>query len=113
MTSFSVEQKLRLASALREEQEKNQFSLRKRESILTGTPLKDFSHIDESGKVSITEDLNTSPSTFRIRFFLALILFVAFMWYDSGHIVLGDIDSAVICQRIQEDQISSVLDRIP
>ena len=29
MTSFSVEQKLRLASALREEQEKNQFSLKK------------------------------------------------------------------------------------
>lgn len=110
MTSFSVDQKLRLASALREEQEKNQFSLKKREAILSGEPFLSKPSLSEKEK-SLQED--TIHSTFRIRFFLALLLFVGFLWFDTANLSIRDVDSTVIYHRIQEDKMSSFREILP
>lgn len=75
-----------------------------------GEPFKERINSENFGDLkSIKDDTGDSiRSTFRIRFFVALLLFVGFLWYDSGKIAIQGVDSSVIYQRIQDDQMRSI-----
>jgi len=121
MTSYSVEQKLKLVSALREEQEQNKFSLKKRQAILHGEPFsigidsntKDLSHSESALDAKLQREDDKLHASFWIRFFLAIALFIGFLWYDSSEISIKGVDSTVIFNSIQENQtfpIQALLD---
>lgn len=109
MSDFSSEQKLRLIQAIREEHKNNQWSMQNRERILNGEkilipqPETDFDK-------PMNEPSGITVGSFKLRFMIAIILFIGFILIDSQNITMNGINSSKIQSSITEDFQSNIFD---
>lgn len=110
----SLEKKMQLAQYIREENQGNRMKIRQRERILYGTdtqpPLFDNGRLpsapygnnqpqaDQDGAVPAF-----SPSTFRYRMILAVLLFIGFLLCDTGDGKIGTYTTNEVHDMIMAD----------
>lgn len=109
MNDFSSEQKLRLVHAIREEHKNNQLSMRNRERILMGENIQIPEQETNFDKIG-NEPSTVNISSFRIRFFIAMILFICFIFMDIQNIDMNGVNAAKIQSSITEDFQSNIFD---
>ncbi|MEG1847387.1 MAG: hypothetical protein RRX92_07295 [Lachnospiraceae bacterium] len=110
MEPISSEQKLRLVHSIREEHKNNQMTMNHRESVLFGTPLP----LVTTKETEEPYD-NDKPHTFsyrKIRFLLAILLFLGFLFLDITDTQILGIDSTAITTKISEDYRTNLFDFI-
>ena len=108
----SLDKKLALAQYIREENLGNRMKIRQREKILYGTdtqpPLYDTGrlHSMEQQENPLSENgsaLGLSADTFKYRMILAILLFVGFLFCDTGGDKIGSYSTTEIHNMIMAD----------
>ena len=108
----SLDKKLALAQYIREENHGNRMKIRQREKILYGTdtqpPLYDTGrlHSMEQQENPLSENgsvLGLSAGTFKYRMILAILLFVGFLFCDTGGERIGSYTTTEIHNMIMAD----------
>ncbi len=111
MSDISSEQKLRLIHAIREEHKNNQWSMQNRERILNGDKIP-MPHPETDTDKTMMEPSGISVGSFKLRFMIAIILFIGFVLIDSQDINMNGIDASKIQSSITEDFQSNIFDFI-
>ena len=106
MSSFSTDQKLRLITAIREEHKTNQSHIKYRESILNGCE-----HDFPEKEITVMPE-KASTSTFAIRCFLALILFIFYLWCDTCQFNVNGINCQMLREQIETSFTTNIFDFI-
>ncbi len=108
----SLDKKLALAQYIREENHGNRMKIRQREKVLYGTdtqpPLYDTGKLytmDQPGGISPENGVapGFSTGTFKYRMALAILLFVLFLFCDTGGNKIGGYTTAQIHDMIMAD----------
>ncbi len=109
----SAEQKLQLVHFLREDNKRNRIQLHKREQILYGKEVpdvfyeeNDFGQDFQEGYVSANKK---DISGFRVRFIIAVVLFLSFFYLDSNDEKIGKINAAQIQEYIEDDSLGNLV----
>ncbi len=109
MSDISSEQRLRLIHTIREEHRNNQLSMQNRERILNGDkiimPLS-----DNTMEKNMNEPAGINTGSFKLRFMIAIILFIGFIFMDSQKISLNGINALKIQNSITENFQSNIFD---
>ena len=109
MSDISSEQRLRLIHTIREEHRNNQLSMQNREIILNGDkiimPLS-----DNTMEKNMNEPAGINTGSFKLRFMIAIILFIGFIFMDSQKISLNGINALKIQNSITENFQSNIFD---
>lgn len=112
MSELSSEQKLRLIHAIREEHKNNQFSMQNRERILNGEKIRIPQQPEADFDKTMNESSGISAGSFKLRFLIAIILFIGFIFIDSQDITMNGINASKIQSSITEDFQSNIFDFI-
>ena len=108
----TAEQKLQLVHFLKEEHKKNREQLHRREQILYGKKVPEPLYDD------VVEGFNTKEfdsykrkdiSGFRVRFMIALILFLSFFYLDRSNEKIGNIDTNRIKTYMEDNSLHSLM----
>ena len=100
MSDVTTEQKLRLIQQVRSRYNQNQFDLSNRERIIYG---KSISKMPYDERETNASDAKPTPSTFKIRFMIALLLGITVISMDRNDIKIAGITSDQIYQAISAD----------
>lgn len=108
----TAEQKLQLVHFLREDDKKNRIQLHRREQILYGKNVSD-SVYEETEEVFNTKEFDSYKgkgiSGFRLRFMIAVILFLSFFYFDKNQTKIGNIDSGQIESFMEDDSLQCLV----
>lgn len=108
----TAEQKLQLVHFLREDDKKNRIQLHRREQILYGKNVPD-SVYEETEEVFNTKEFDSYKgkgiSGFRLRFMIAVILFLSFFYFDKNQTKIGNIDSGQIESFMEDDSLQCLV----
>lgn len=108
MANVSADKRMQLVHMIREENKSNQLKIRNRESILYGKPFLSNAYAAED----TAENAEMPVSTFKLRFLLALALFIVYLLLDmGGGSILGK-DTKEIYLMLEEDYQSNLFDFI-
>lgn len=118
MSDNSAERRLQLIKSVREEHARNQMTLRRREGILYGqssslsyeTPAYSPYSIAADAPSSAAEEGLPAFSSFKLRFFIAIGLFIAFLALDSSRISLGTLTMEKVYTYITQDITANSFD---
>lgn len=88
------DRRLELVRSVRQEQERNSETMRQWESAFYG---RGGTYLPDSAPMRIP------MSGFRLRFFVALILFMAFLVMDKNNWAIGKIDTGAIYEKISSN----------
>lgn len=109
----TAEQKLQLVHLLREDNKKNRIQLHRREQILYGKDVPDSIFEDSEGEVYDTKDFSSYKgkdiSGFRVRFMIAVILFLSFFYLDRSNEKIGKIDTNQIEIYMEDDSLQCLV----
>lgn len=100
MSDVTTEQKLQLIQQVRSRYNRNQYDLSNRERIIYG---KSFSKMPYDESAYNASDTKPMPSSFKLRFMLALLLGAAVIFMDRNDIKIAGITSDKIYQAISAD----------
>ncbi len=96
MSDATLEKKMQLIQQVRSRYNENQYDLSNREQLLYGTT----SYYDASAQ----PDEDAPPlSTFKLRLFVAMVLFGLFIFMDRSHTAIGGITSEKLYGMISAD----------
>ncbi len=109
MSDFSSEQRLRLIHTIREEHRNNQLSMQNRERILNGDKIV-MPLSDNTMEKNMNEPAGINTGSFKLRFMIAIILFIGFIFMDSQKISLNGINALKIQNSITENFQSNIFD---
>lgn len=104
MSQYNSEQKLRLLQQIRSQYEQNLFDMKKREHILYGTSFND----PQEYNTAPSKDDSSVQGTFRIRFAIALMLFVIIILLDIEGAKFIGIDSTEVFAAMDADYIAQI-----
>lgn len=111
----TAEQKLQLVHFLKEEHKKNREQLHRREQILYGKKVPEPLYDD------VVEGFNTKEfdsykrkdiSGFRVRFMIALILFLSFFYLDRNSETIGNINTSQIETYMEDDSLQCLVSNL-
>ncbi len=109
----SAEQKLQLVHYLREDNKKNRLQLHRREQILYGRDVPDTIYADSEDEVYDTKEIGSYKgkdiSGFRVRFMIAVILFLSFFYLDRNNEKIGKIDTSQIEIYMEDDSLQCLV----
>ena len=112
----SAEQKLQLIHFLREDNKRNRLQLHKREQILYGKNVPDSLYDSPDGEVYNTREISSYKgkgiSGFRVRFMVAVILFLSFFYLDRTNEKIGKIDTKQIEIYMEDDTLMSLVSNV-
>lgn len=112
----SAEQKLQLIHFLREDNRKNRIQLHKREQILYGKNVPDDYILEHEENIYNTREISSNKgkgiSGFRVRFMIAVILFLSFFYLDRNEEKIGEIDAKRIHSYIEDDSLQSLVTNV-
>lgn len=114
MSNIPIEKRMQLVHMIREENKTNQLKLRNRENILYGRPLVSSLHSTEHATQEYAQEAmeETPVSTFKLRFLIAVALFVTYLILDmGGGSILGK-NAKEIYLMVEEDYQSNIFDFI-
>lgn len=113
---LSTEQKLKLVHFLREDNQKNRTQLHKREQVLYGKEIPETFYGEDDMAFSHTNTgLNSKEkgiSGFRLRFMIAVILFLSFFYLDRTNEKVGKIDKNSIENYMEDDTLSILVSNV-
>ena len=111
----SAEQKLQLVHFLREDHKKNRIQLHRREQILYGKNVPD-SLYEDTDEVFNAKEFDSYKgkgiSGFRVRFMIAVILFLSFFYLDRNDEKIGNIDSNRIHTYINDESLITLITNV-
>lgn len=112
----SVEQKLQLVHFLREDNKRNRMQLHKREQILYGKRVPEDIYEDSESDFYETKEISSYKgkgiSGFRVRFMIAVILFLSFFYLDRSNEKIGKIDTNQIENYMEDDSIQCLVSNV-
>lgn len=116
MFMVSVEQKLQLVHFLREDNKRNRMQLHKREQILYGKKVPDDIYEESDNDFYETKDISSYKgkgiSGFRVRFMIAVILFLSFFYLDRTNEKVGKIDTKQIEIYMDDNSLQSLVSNV-
>lgn len=112
----SVEQKLQLVHFLREDNKRNRIQLHKREQILYGKKVPDGIYEDSDDEFYDSKEISSYKgkgiSGFRVRFMIAVILFLSFFYLDRNNEKIGKIDTNQIEIYMDDDSLQCLVSNV-
>lgn len=108
MANIPVEKKMQLIHMIREENKTNRLKIRNRENILYGRPLSPATYSMEETE----ENAELPVSTFKLRFLLAIALFVMYVILDMGGGSIFGKNTKEIYLLLEEDYQTNIFDFI-
>ena len=109
------EQKLQLVHFLREEHKKNRIQLHRREQILYGKNVQD-SLYEDTEEVFNTKEFDSYKgkgiSGFRVRFMIAVILFLSFFYFDKNEEKIGYVDTKQIENYMEDKSLQCLVSNL-
>lgn len=96
MSDVTTEQKLQLVQQIRSRHNENRYDMYNREQILYGRAAQFYGSPESS-------ELPKAPSSFRLRFLLAILLFAVVVAMDINEINLAGITTEKIAEVISAD----------
>ena len=112
---ISAEQKLQLVHLVKEEHKKNRIQLNRREQILYGKNAPD-SLYEETDDVFNTKEFDSYKgkgiSGFRVRFMIAVILFLSFFYFDKNQEKIGNVDAKQIESYMEDDSLQYLVSNL-
>ena len=116
MRMVSAEQKLQLVHFLREDNKRNRMQLHKREQILYGKKVPDEIYEESEHDFYETNEIGSYKgkgiSGFRVRFMVAVILFLSFFYLDRTNEKIGKIDTKQIEIYMEDDTLMSLVSNV-
>ena len=112
----SAEKKLQLIHYLREDNKKNRIQLHRREQILYGKNVPDSIFDDSESEAYDTKEFSSYKgkdiSGFRVRFMIAVILFLSFFYLDRNEEKIGEVDANRIHSYIEDESLQSLVTNV-
>ena len=109
----SAEKKLQLIHYLREDNKKNRIQLHRREQILYGKNVPDSIFDDSESEAYDTKEFSSYKgkdiSGFRVRFMIAVILFLSFFYLDRSDEKIGKLDTNQIEIYMEDDSLQCLV----
>lgn len=102
MQPHSTEKKMELIHSIRAENQNNRGLLRKREQILFGKALPELRALEDNPVKNTLSYNIPNFSSFKIRLFIAILLFTCFVIMDIGNMSYFEIGATQIQQFINE-----------
>ena len=114
MSNIPIEKRMQLIHMIREENKSNQIKLRNRENILYGKAFTPSLRSMEAVTQEYPADtMSEAPiSTFKLRFLVAIALFVTYLILDMGNGSIMGKNAKEIYMMIEEDYQTNVFDFI-
>ena len=112
---ISVEQKLQLVHFIREDNKKNRIQLNRREQIIYGKNVPQPLY-EDGGEVLNTNEFDSYKgkgiSGFRVRFMIAIILFLSFFYFDRNQEKNGNVDMKQIENYMEDDSLECMVSNL-